>query len=344
MRYKLDFSRVSFKYRDLFEKIRGEHYTLDNFAYVYRGIWTGVLRIFVVDSEIIERFNIEKGALKPILRGKDIFPFYYRFNDKWVIYTNQPDFKDRFPNAIKYLEQYKTVLERRGAVWIHGRQWWELEDPLSPEWFELEKLVAPYTSNRNSFAYEEGKYYVMDSTIIVRFWKNEEERENYLKDFDYLLGEGFSKICNLDEARRLLKPSTENLFYLLGLLNSDLLEFFIKLYAPRVSKRQRKPPKGRFFLYIPPFPNVLPIAVGDEDTRREIVKLVREIMSLSIKIDELASREGDDENDGEYRDQLEELIEKRDILLGELNEIIFNLYGLGEEEKAVVQSFVLKKR
>ncbi len=344
MKYKLDFSRVPFKYRDLFEKIRGGHCTLDNFAYVYRGIWTGVLRIFVVDSEKIEKFNIEREALRPILRGKDIFPFYYRFNDKWVIYTNQPDFENQFPNAIKYLEQYKTVLERRGAVWIHGRQWWELEDPLSPEWFELEKLVAPYTSNRNSFAYEEGKYYVMDSTIIVRFWKNEEERESYLKDFDYLKEEGFSRICDLEEARQLIKPTTGNLFYLLGLLNSDLLEFFIKLYAPRVSKRQRKPPRGRFFLYIPPFPNVLPIAVGDKDIRGEITRLVKETMFLSIKIDELISRDNSGE-EGDYNfEQLESLTEKRDALIGELNEIVFNLYGLKEEEKAIVQSFILKKR
>ena len=342
MRYKLDFSRIPLKYQDLFEKIRAGRYTLDNFARVYRGIWTGVLRIFVVDSDIIEKYNIERDALRPILRGKDIFPFYYRFSDKWVIYTYQEDFYERFPNAINYLKQYKRVLERRGAVWIHGKKWWELEDPMSPDLFEIEKLLAPYTSNRNSFAYEEGKYYVMDSTIIVRFWKNEKEREQYLKENRKLKEEGFISVCDFDEAKKMLGPSTDNLLYLLGLLNSDLLEFYLKLYAPRVSKRQKRPPKGRFYLYIPPFTNVLPIEIASNEYRREVIDLVIRVSKLSEKIDTLL-RDSDTKSE-EEKSEIEELTVERDNLIAELNELIFSIYGLDEEEKAVIQSFVVRKR
>ena len=287
MSYQINLRRVPYKYLDLFEKIRGTNYTLDNYAYVYRGIWTGVLKVFVVDSSIVNDFQIENGAIKPVLRGKDIKPFYYRFNDRWVIYTNQEDFPNKYPNAMKYLETRKIVLERRGAVWIHGKKWWELEEPLTPEMFEVEKLISPYTANRNSFAYEEGKYYVMDSTIIVRFYKNNKEREKYVKENAKIIDEGHSRLTDLEEAYKELPPTKENLLYILGLLNSDVLEFYIKQYAPRVSKRMRNPPKGRFYLYIPPFTNILPIKIAESDTRKEIAKIVTEIGEISKRIEDI---------------------------------------------------------
>ena len=327
------------RYKSLHEKIKDDRYTLDNFAYVYRGIWTGVLRIFVIDSGTRDEYGIEQEALRPILRGKDIFPFYYRFSDKWVIYTNQEGFEEKYPNVIKYLSKYKTVLERRGAVWIHGKKWWELEDPLDPSMFELEKLVAPYTSNRNSFAYEEGRYYVMDSTIIVRFWWGLEERERDMSEFSYLCEKGFSVVeKELDSVYGDLKPTTENLKFLLGLLNSDVLEFYLKLISQRVSKRIRNPSKGRFYLYIPPYPNILPIELGSSETRMEIVKIVEQLSQISKKIDEVVRMEN------ENKEELLRLEEVKNELLTNLNEIVFQMYGLNEEEIATVQTYVLKKR
>ena len=327
------------RYRSLHGKIRENRYTLDNFAYVYSGIWTGVLRIFVIDSGIRDEYSIEEEALRPILRGKDIFPFYYRFSDKWVIYTNQKGFEEKFPNVIKYLSKYKIVLDRRGAVWIHGKKWWELEDPLDPSMFELEKLVAPYTSNKNSFAYEEGKYYVMDSTIIVRFWRNLEERGKYMSEFSYLFEKGLSAVEEeLDNVYVDLKPTTENLKFLLGLLNSDVLEFYLKLISQRVSKRIRNPSKGKFYLYIPPYPNILPIELGSSETRKEIIKIVDQLSQVSKEIDELADMES------ENKEELLRLEEEKNELLVNLNEIIFQMYGLNEEEIATIQTYVLKKR
>ncbi|MGQ4891886.1 MAG: hypothetical protein ACP6IP_05265 [Candidatus Njordarchaeia archaeon] len=339
MRKGVVVKEVPARFRDLFEKIKDDRYTLDNFAYVYRGIWTGVLRIFVIDSETIKEYEIEREALKPILRGKDIFPFYYRFSDKWVIYTNQEDFDERFPNVIKYLTRYKTILERRGAVWIHGKKWWELEDPLDPSMFELEKLVSPYTSNRNSFAFEEGKYYVMDSTIIVRFWRNQKEREGYMKEFSYLFEKGLNLMSKeLEEAYTDLKPTTENLKFLLGLLNSDVLEFYLKLVSQRVSKRMKNPAKGRFYLYIPPYPNILPVELGTSEVRREIIKIVDDLSNISRRIDNLMMTGSED------KEKPLELEEEKNSLLANLNEMIFQMYNLNEEEIATIQTYVLKKR
>ncbi len=333
------FKEVPRRFLHLFEKIKGDRYTLDNYLYIYRGIWTGVLRIFVINDEMIKEFNIEEGALKPVLRGKDIFPFYYQFNNRWVIYTNQKDFKGKYPNAIKYLSRYKTILERRGAVWIHGKEWWELEDPLTPEMFEVEKLVSPYTSNKNSFAYEEGKYYVMDSTIIARFYRDETERTGYIKEYSYLFERDLSKVTNtIDEAYAEIKPNTEDLKYLLALINSNVLEFYIKLLAPMVSKRQRNPPRGRFFLYIPPYPNILPVEISEKNVRIDIVKIVDKLSEISRRISEVESQ------DDSVVEELNSLEMEKNILINELNEVIFEIYEMDEEERTTIQSYILRKR
>ncbi len=325
------------RYRDLAEKIRQNRPRLDTICNVYRGIWTGVLHVFVVDDTIIEEWRLEKDALRPILRGKDIGPFRYKWNHKWVIYTEQEDFEKRFPRVIKYLEQFKIILERRSAVWIYGRKWWELEDPLSPKMFEVEKIMSPYISRFNAFTYEEGKYYAMDSTVIIRFWFDTEEVRDYIVkwketnepelDVEKFLQEGEILLSELERDRNAL-------LYLLGILNSDLIEFYYKLYAQRVTRRGSRQPKGKYYLYVPPYLNVLPIHIGSKEERLDIIKQVEKICSVAKKLNEV--EEGSEEK--------KEIEEEMGRLMGELNETVYNLYGLNEEEKAIIQTFVLKKR
>ncbi|RLE74838.1 MAG: hypothetical protein DRZ80_03855 [Thermoprotei archaeon] len=326
---------IPVRYRDLHQKIRERSYRLDMICNVYRGIWTGVLHVFIVTKEEIEEYHLEEEALKPILRGKDISTFRYKWNERWVIYTAHEDFDKRFPNIIRYLERYKTILERRGAVWVYRRKWWELEDPLSPEMFEVEKILTPYISRFNAFAYEEGKYYTMDSTSIIRFWFDEEELRNYISKWK----EVNEPDLNIDEfietSNQILSElgkNTDALLYLLGILNSELIEFYYKLYAPRLTKRGSRQPVGRFYLYVPPNLNVLPIVIGSEEERRDIVRQVRNIMQVA---DELNYLEGDEKTSVE---------EKVAVLMGELNETIYDLYELDDVERAIIQSYVLKKR
>jgi len=302
---------------------------------VYRGIWTGVLHIFIVSNEIIEEYQLELEALKPILRGKDIGPFRYQWNGRWVIYTKQEDFEIRFPNVIKYLERYKRILERRGAVWIYRRKWWELEDPLSPEMFEVEKIVTPYISRFNAFTYEEGKYYTMDSASIIRFWFNEDEIKDYITKWKEMNEPELNIIDFLDTSKGILnevKKVKKFLLYLLGILNSELIEFYYKLYAPRLTKRGTRQPVGKYYLYVPPNLNVLPIALGSQEERAEVIKQVEKIMQVANKLNY---------TEGEEKERIEEELSP---LIADLNEAIYDIYELNETEKAIIQAYVLRKR
>lgn len=329
------------KYRELFEKILSGSVRLDNICSVYRGIWTGVLHIFVVTATEINEYGIERDAIKPLLRGKDIFPFRYKWSDRWIIYSNGEEFKDKFPNAMKYLLKYKTILERRGAVWVYKRNWWELEEPLSPDLFETEKILSPYISRFNSFACEEGKYFTLDSTCIIRFWNNMDELTSYVIKWNEINRNTLQLntfLENYDEIRKELKFNTDALIYLLGILNSEISEFMYKLYAPRLTKKGSRRPKGKYYLYIPPYVNVLPIKIGEKELRTEIIKKAREIMNEAIKLNNIPE---DDEEYGEVKKTIEETLALKQA---ELNELVYEIYELSEVDKSLLQAYVIRKR
>ena len=125
--------------------------------------------------------------------------------------------------------------------------------------------------------------------------------------------------------------------YLLGILNSEIVEFYFKQYAQRLTKRSRRPPKGRYYLYIPPYLNVIPIAIGDKTTREEIISIVKNLegeMEALIKV----------KNDPEKKEEREKLEIKFQETYGKLNEKVYSLYELDDKDVAMIQTFILKKR
>ena len=77
---------------------------------------------------------------------------------------------------------------------------------------------------------------------------------------------------------------------------------------------------------------MLPIVIGSEEERRDIVRQVKNIMQVA---DQLNYLEGDEKTSVE---------EEVAVLMGELNETIYDLYELDDVERAIIQSYVLKKR
>ncbi len=334
---------VKEKYKELWKKIKQNSIRLDNICGVHRGLWTGALYVFIVPEDIIEEYNIERDALRPAIRGRDIRPFGYIWKGFYVIYASArhvPNFADKFPNTMAWLEKHRVILERRSAVFTWKKEWWELEDPLDPKIFELAKILSPLFARYPSFALDyDGKFYVLDSTVMIRKWLSEEELSEYAKNWNKINEpkiniEAFLEIFN-DFWKR-FKSTEQGLWYILGLLNSEVLEFFFKQYSPRLSKRTRRPKKGRWFSYMPPYINILPIRTPSSDIINKVINLSKEISVLTSKY--LSLQENADKS---YKNQLESEI---GFLLKDLNETIFEIYNLTEKEIITLQNFVYKKR
>jgi len=215
---------------------------------IYRGITTGLNEAFIITNE--KRDEILKNCktddekertekiIKPILRGRDIGKYYYKWDGLWVITTfpskrlsieNYPALKKYFLDNfdIRQLEQSGKKYPELGfnARKKTGNKWFEIQDNTAyyPE-FEKEKIVWQEIVREPSFAYDNKKFYC-DATSFIMTGK-------YLK---YLI-----TILNSKPATLFFKQ-----FYAGGGLGEEGYRykkaFLEQLPIPKISDSEQKP-------------------------------------------------------------------------------------------------------
>lgn len=171
---------------------------------IYRGVLTGFNEAFIIDTvkrnEILknckdnnERKRTEE-IIKPILRGRDIGRYYYKWKELWVIvipagWTNknrgekrsEEYFKKRYLAIYKYLKEIGDKIEN-GELQIRGRglynrddqgdYWWELRHCAYYPEFEKEKIVWQHVSGRYDFAYVDKGIYLNNALFVITHLKH----------------------------------------------------------------------------------------------------------------------------------------------------------------------------
>lgn len=241
--------------RKLLEKIRqNSSCLLKSLAGIHRCLYTGLNEAYVVDEETIEKFDLERELLKLVLRGEDVRKWNISWSGLHIIYpykeTNGRPVKvdiKRHPNVEKYLKQFKRRLMNRWYIKkvksdiAKEEKWFEYADPRNYEQFETLKLLTPDISTRNNFVLDANGYYCLNVIYAI----------------------------NLDSEK--VNPK-----YLLGLLNSKLLEFYFKHISPFIS--------GGYYRYITQYLERLPIRIPktplEETISKDVIKNVEEILRL----------------------------------------------------------------
>lgn len=236
-----------------FLKIRQKSdYPLKKICKVDRGIYTGLNEAFVVDNDIIRAHELETDLLKPLLRGADVRKYRILWNDLFLIYTKDIDI-NKYPKTNAFLINFRDKLEKRWCVTDPhmGRKWYELEKPREPTLFECKKIITPDISTRNNFMYDELGYCPLNTCYVIAL--TEEKRREYRS-----------------------KKEAYYLKFLLGLLNSKVIEFYFKHISTFVL--------GRHYRYIKQYLQQIPIKEITNKNRylaEEIVSEVRQILQLS---------------------------------------------------------------
>lgn len=175
---------------DIFDKIfQGLATSKDDVYFLYDCIENDE-NIIGYSKQLDRIINIEKGLVKPLLKGEDvhrydniktnryvIFP-YKIDNGKAVLYTEN-ELSVLFPNGYTYLKECEDILRSRekGRFNIDG-EWFQYGRKQGILSAEKEKLVAPDISMGGNFAYDvEGKFY--QTTTIYGYIKKSEISESY---------------------------------------------------------------------------------------------------------------------------------------------------------------------
>lgn len=185
---------------NLFERIEEISNTyIKDVCTIKQGIITGLDKAFIVDEETIEKYNIESYLLKKWIKNSNIRDSVIKYNNLYLIYSNNIKDEEHCLNAIKYLSSYREKLENRRECQRGYRRWFDLQWERIESDFENPKIIFPYKAKGNYFYYDKNAFFC---------------------SADVYFANGFQEALNPD--------------YLVSYLNSSIFEFYFKCQAKKV--------------------------------------------------------------------------------------------------------------
>jgi hypothetical protein len=232
--------------RDVAERIAQGIRTSANPVYVLDVVSMNDSTVTAFSEQLQREVKLERKAIAPFLQGQDIRHYVLENCSKVVIMPYQikagraelvaeTQFRKKFPLAHGYLLQNKKVLEEREEGRFSGDEWYAYGRLQNVDLMLLPKILVPDIANFASFAFDQAG------------------------EFAFTSGYGIT----------LKADAKESSVYLLGLLNSHLLDYYLK----QVSTTMR----GGYFRYFTQFIEQLPIKRIDPKNKRE-VKLEKEVV------------------------------------------------------------------
>jgi hypothetical protein len=282
---------------------------------IYRGILTGFNEAFIIDTdkknEILANCKTEderkrtEEIMKPILRGRDIGRYYYKWKDLWLIYIPwhfplhkndniqgaskeaEEEFKTKYPSVYSHLWQFKDdLLDRNKDETGIRYEWYALQRWASdyyPE-FEKEKIVWQRVTQTPKFMLIPPGYYCEATTHFITI----DDDSSYISRF------------------------------LVGIFNSNLFKFaFYKFYMGGGIEGEIK---GGFIGRFP----IPPITPQNQPLVSQIESLVDQILTIT--------RQPDYDPDSST-----EAAQKVKSLESQIDQLVYQLYGLTDEEIKIIE-------
>jgi len=288
---------------------------LDQYASrIAQGIRTSANRIYVLSVQSVqankiiaysdqlhELVELECESVQDFLQGREIKRYAllpsgraiivpYEFAEGRLCFIDETTMSRRFPKTYEYLARNKVFLQNREDGRMKRSDWYAYVYPKNIDVMRQPKILVPDIADGASFALDEKGAYAFTS--------------------------GYG-ITLRSDVRMSIK-------YILGLLNSKLLDFYLK----RMSTTLR----GGFFRYFTQYIEQLPIRQidfndpADEARHEQMVSLVRKMLKAK-KRQAAAQTEGD----LNYYSRLCESLDRQ------IDALVYELYGLTAEEIALVE-------
>jgi len=257
--------RQPLRVKDVFEKIFQGIATSKDSVYFLTDCREDESLIKGYSQELDKIVSIEKGLVKPLLKGGDvhryepiktnkvvIFPYYIKDN-KAILYREN-ELKEKFPHGYNYLKECEDILRGRERGKLKDDEYWfRYIYPKNLIHFDREKIITPEISLGSNMMLDSGTFYI--------------NTKNYC----------LVKYPHIKESYK---------FYL-SILNSKLMWFFIKNTGYVLS--------GGYYTfktnYLNPFP--LPKIENIEDTKpfETLVEYIMLLKTLDKPINEYVTNE-----------------------------------------------------
>jgi len=328
----------------LFEKLANMPVKLGEVAdRIFQGLVTSADPIYLVDpvshlrhglvrvrsNATGREYDLETAVVRPLCKGSRDVRRYFAGPSKCVLFPYDPEasaesnttvlispqaFENRFPRAWKYLLENRTALREREKGKMRHDGWYGYVYPKSVSLFAQRKIITPSIAATASYTLDpRGEVYFVGSGGGG--------------------GGGYGII--LKQSCRL------GYEYVLGLLNSALLDYFLK----RISSTFR----GGYFAYSRQFIEKLPIRAinfsdaADKARHDKMVALVERMLELhkhvaptfrSARTGDAGLKPGATGLAPSESGRVEREIASTDA---EIDNLVYELYGITDEERKIIE-------
>jgi len=207
----------------------------------------------------MKTFIVERALLKPILKGENIRRWNILWRDLYVIFPHKEEadqfvsikestLKDEYPNVYKYFATHRGDLENRSQwgkspVDWHG-VWYAIMTPGKPEYYKGARILTPALTNTTNFSLSTSEQCFVGGTA---------------------------------GALAIIPKDKELTLHFLGLLNSNMFEFYLKQRTPIKS--------GAYFQFskdaLKSLPTKLPRTDIEKDIAHNVGNLVDQILGAN---------------------------------------------------------------
>lgn len=299
----------------LFERLQEMPYSLGKLTTrISQGIRTSANEVYVLEvvsrqdnllsvfSQSLNRVvQVEADAVLDFLQGREIKPYHINSSGRVVIVPysqsggkttliTESEIAERWPYTYAYLSENREFLEGRERGRMRNASWYGYVYPKNIDLMKSPKLIVPDIASQASYAID------------------------YRGKYAFTSGYGIELSTDMMEAPE----------YVLGLLNSRVLDFYLKQVSTVI--------RGGYFRFFTQFMEQLPIRRinfsnhAESEQHHSLVEAVKSIQELHLKLTQATSTE--------VRKNALTMIEGVE---GRINNIVYELYSLTDEEIAIVE-------
>ena len=268
------------------------------------GVQTGADKILIPDQETVLTEKLEEEFLRKCLRGRNVKNYAIHWDGRYIIwpYDSETDEILSEDDLRKVRHIYKKLAAERPR--LARRVWFDKSArELSGQWFGL-----MYREPDKNFE----KLHIVSPCLADRtqFALNDQ-------GFHFVTGTaGVIGLIPTDNSRA-------NCLYLLGVLNSAVTEFFIKKNSPKFA--------GGFYKFTAPYLKPLPLPPLDMNSKTgqaALAKMVKLVDTMTLMSGKASKAKSDT--------QRKILSATLRTTSRRIDELVFEMYGLSEEEVKVL--------
>ena len=314
---------------------------------IYRGILTGYNDAFFIDGDTKEKLIAEdpKSAelIKPLLRGRDIQAWKAQWDDQYLIGT--------FPSLQIDIDEYPAIknhllsfgierLEQSGAKGSRKKtqnKWFETQDSIAYyQEFSKPKIMYPEITAFSPFVYDNNELVCNNKAFLI----TAQDDSVNLKFITAILN---SKLCKLwiwyncpelqGGTREIRKVYFENFRIPLDVDQQPLADF-TDLQMKQVEQLQEK--RSRFLRRLSEnFEGVKITTALQSFDHMDFKAFVAELKKQKIKLS-LTQQDEWEDYFNDYAKACHDLSEQINAIDNEIDQRVFDLYGLTPEEREIV--------